>query len=222
MNALDKLCLSAKYAKHAYGEPRTEHETLISNVRTDAQVLIAKKVKDCDYDAIVSFRGTSSPRDARMDLDIRRCVPAFFKNIHPPLRVHKGFCKQYESVRPELMKEIEGCRKILTASHSLGAAASTLFALDMAINKPDVDVECVTFGSPRTGGPNFANTFNLEVNDKNTRCVHNNDVVTWVPIPLRFKHVSGLLKLSTDRSKTPVGDHDMDHYVAALDSFVRK
>jgi predicted lipase len=212
-----RLLTAANYASSSYTDNLFE-AILVEDVYTDAQAYIFHD--SLEYDLVVSFRGTSSKKDVLIDLNILRTVPAFCKEKGIDVRVHKGFYTQYESIRTKLMQHIETSnpRNILVSSHSLGAALGTLFSLDLKLNKSSIDVECISFGCPRIGCGKFTKLYKKLVS-KNTRCVHNNDIVTKIPLPIRFKHVHGKLTLKTVNNKwlpTPISDHDMDCYVDGI------
>jgi predicted lipase len=214
-----RLLLAANYASSSYSENLLEG-MLVEDIYTDAQAYVFHD--SSDYDLVVAFRGTSSKKDVLIDLNIRRTVPAFCKDRGIEVRVHKGFYSQYESIRTKLLKHIEDSnpRNILVASHSLGAALGTLFSLDLKLNKPSIDVDCISFGCPRIGCGKFTKLYKQLVL-KNTRCVHNNDIVTNIPLPLRFKHVHGKFPLKTQKKKwlpTPISDHDMDCYIEGINN----
>jgi hypothetical protein len=220
------LLTAAKFAKKAYSDDLNPNEYMISCSKSDAQVLIAcqnsNSNSNSNYDKIIAWRGTSSVKDAMIDIDIRRSVPSFYPiNI----KVHSGFLRQYQSVRNEIIDKVKDCKKILIASHSLGAANATIMSLDLAYNYPNIDVENITFGSPRCGSRKFAKEFNKKVL-KNIRCVHEYDGVSMIPIPIRFCHVNTLLKLKSKDNKntitkwfkqfTPVSDHSIDNYIESI------
>lgn len=216
-----KLQLAALYSHRAYGTPMAENEVLLSDPVTDAQVLVAKTPVETDkYDVIVAFRGTESLQDSRYDLHIAKDTPACFRDIKPRVLVHKGFASQYESLRDKVMASTQGCTRILTTGHSLGSANAALFACDIAIHRPDVVIECITFGSPRVGGRNFVKLFNKIV-DSSIRCVNNLDCVSWLPTALRFRHVRGCIRVSSGRGPfgitNPVLDHWMEKYFQAIE-----
>ena len=213
----NRLLTAARYASSSYVDGLLEG-ILEEDVHTDAQAYVF--YNSSKYDMVVAFRGTSSRKDVLIDTNILRTVPAFCKEKGIDARVHKGFYLQYESIRTKLMKHIEvsNPRNILVASHSLGAALGTLFSLDVALNKPSIDVDCISFGCPRIGCGKFTKLYKKLVL-KNTRCVHNNDIVTKIPLPIRFKHVHGKFSLKTVNKKwypTPIADHAMDRYIDAI------
>ena len=212
-----RLLKAAHYASSSYSDNLTEG-ILIEDVCTDAQAYIFHT--DTEYDVVVAFRGTSSKKDVLIDMNIRRVIPEFCKQHNITARIHKGFYLQYESIRDKLMQHIESSnvKRVLVSSHSLGAALGTLFSLDVGLNNPNVNIDCISFGCPRVGCNKFAKIYKKIVIN-NTRCVHNNDIVTKIPLALRFKHVHGKLKLKTlskNWRPTPIKDHDMDNYITAI------
>ncbi len=72
--------------------------------------------------------------------------------------------------------------------HSLGGALATLLALDVSVNT-DFNPAAYTYGSPRTGDPQFARTYNHCVPDT-TRIANRLDVVPNLPFPPLYEHVS--------------------------------
>ncbi len=111
------------------------------------------------------------------------------------IRVHTGFIDAYKSVRLPLMKFLideilmYGNKDIIVGGHSLGGALATLCALDLQYKNPDIDIECVTLGSPRVGNWWFYKSYNKRV-PKTVRIVHGNDIVTRLPPAwLFYKHV---------------------------------
>ena len=55
---------------------------------------------------------------------------------------------------------------------------------------PDLQVNCVTFGSPRVGCSDFVELFN-HTNIDSIRYVNDNDPVPCLPTSWRFQHVNG-------------------------------
>lgn len=142
----------------------------------------------------IVFRGTDSVKDWKYDLQIfRKCVPYLHNTF-----VHVGFLKQYESIREQLHNVITpSIKNIICTGGSLGGALSTICSLDIKLNLPHIEkVSCITFGSPRVGGPKFAKLFNKNA-DNSYRFVAYKDPITFTPFPLRFQHVKGGRKLSS-------------------------
>ena len=178
--------LCAGYAKRAY-DKEIEGE-FIEDSATDAQAFVSFN----DGDIIISGQGTTTMRDWSIDFQIWRTRVDYLDNVH----IHAGFMKQYNAIRERIhtviRANIEQCKRILCTGHSLFGALATIAALDCALMY-DVSVHCITFGSPRVGGKDFAKLFNSSV-DISYRCVQHKDPITFTPAPIRFRHVRGGLK----------------------------
>ena len=83
----------------------------------------------------------------------------------------------------------------------VGQALATLLALDVAANTPTPsplfkNPTVYTYASPRTGGPQFAATYNHVV--PNTyRIAGRLDLVPKLPLPPLYDHVEGLFDLTS-------------------------
>lgn len=161
---------------------------------------------------VVVFRGTVSPKNWKINFMMGQAV-------HPPEedpewlqgkwrkpsfggrepRVHQGFWMAYESIREELLKDLEECfqevptrKRLLCAGHSLGGALATLIAFDarLVLGMSEENVSLVTFGSPKVGNRAFARRFNAVLLD-NFRIVNHSDAITNVPktYVTHFEHV---------------------------------
>ena len=80
--------------------------------------------------------------------------------------------------------------------HSLGGALATLLALDVAANTNYKDLAVYTYASPRTGGPQFAATYN-DVVPETFRVAGRLDLVPKLPLPPLYDHVLGLYDLAS-------------------------
>ena len=80
--------------------------------------------------------------------------------------------------------------------HSLGGALATLLALDVAANTQFKNPSVYTYASPRTGGPQFAATYN-QVVPNTTRFSGRIDLVPKLPLPPLYEHVLGLYELNS-------------------------
>jgi triacylglycerol lipase len=149
---------------------------VVQAARTDTRAPIACDGQDC----VVAFRGTQDLRNWLTDLD---CAFVRMEN----LRVHRGFYKALESVRPDLEAEIEGLRyeRLWLTGHSLGGALAMLCA-----HAWGGQVEGVyTFGQPRAGDAKFRDNYNARLGARTFRLVHSDDIVARVPWLLgRFRH----------------------------------
>jgi triacylglycerol lipase len=157
----------------------------------DAQcftVIINKKL-------YIVFRGTESFRDCLSDANIIQ-VPMDLDNILETEKrpeVHWGFLRQFRSLQPDIEKDIEKFEgtNIIITGHSLGAGQCTLAGLAFSFKYPLDTFSCYTYGSPRVGDNNFKNLFNKNIR-VHQRFVNEDDPVTMIPLPWRYKHVSRL------------------------------
>jgi triacylglycerol lipase len=114
---------------------------------------------------IVAFRGTDSLLDAYDDAfwEFADFQP-FCNQVTPAPEVCAGFYDIYatkgDSMTQTMQQQIFGMlpdnpSEVLITGHSLGAALSQLFTLDMKLSSPRVGIENVNFASPRVGGANW-------------------------------------------------------------------
>ena len=80
--------------------------------------------------------------------------------------------------------------------HSLGGALATLLALDVAAHTAFKNPAVYTYASPRTGGPQFAATYN-QVVPTTSRIAGRLDLVPKLPLPPVYEHVLGLYELNS-------------------------
>lgn len=177
-------------------------------------------------------RGTESMRDVKTDLMV-------LKTKFPELqgaKVHRGFSRQFMSIRGTIMKHVLAfafagglagglaCGQrttVLFVGHSLGGALATLGAAAVKSNFPHLFVECTTFGCPRVGNRAFASWFNDHI-DAHDRYVMGNDVVPRMP-RINYSHVGNERSLGPPsrmgcfwRLVGDVRDHLMTSYIDAL------
>ena len=82
------------------------------------------------------------------------------QNEYP--EVHWGFYNQFQYLESELDKALsdynnnDNEREVVFSGHSLGGALASIAALKYAKKYPDLEVNCVTFGSPRVESKAFA------------------------------------------------------------------
>jgi Lipase (class 3) len=86
--------------------------------------------------------------------------------------------------------------------HSLGGALATLLALDVAANSAFKNPAVYTYASPRTGGPQFAATYNQVVPNTN-RIAGRLDLVPKLPLPPLYEHVLGLNEINSVQMTIP-------------------
>jgi triacylglycerol lipase len=141
----------------------------------------------------IVFRGTESFRDCLADANIIQ-VPMDLDNYNEKRpEVHWGFLRQFRSLQPDIEKDIEKFEgtNIIIAGHSLGAGQCTLAGLAFSFKYPLDTFSCYTYGSPRVGDNRFRKIFNKNIR-VHRRFVNEDDPVTMIPLPWRYKHVSKL------------------------------
>jgi triacylglycerol lipase len=103
------------------------------------------------------------------------------------MKVHQGFQRALDEVWQDLLDALKPLhspsRTLWMTGHSLGAALATL-AAERYKNVQGL----YTFGSPRVGDSRFRVQFPA----KGYRLVHNNDIVTELPLPGIYFHVGEL------------------------------
>ena len=172
----------------------------IKNI-SDAQVY---SFVNKEEELVITIRGTSSIADMKADLKIKK--KPFFDIIynqyfgldrkHIPF-VHDGFLNQYNSLRFHLHYIFSRYQKklpigkiprVIFASHSLGAAVSTLSALVMKSLFPQYDIWNYTYGSPRVGDPFFAYVYDQILGKTTYRIKNQLDPIAYIP-HWNYEHV---------------------------------
>ncbi|MFT9497349.1 lipase family protein [Anaerosolibacter sp.] len=137
-------------------------------------------IADSPDEIVMAFRGTDSFKDNESDQDLYQVTYPFARNAG---KTHRGFTCIYQSTRDKLIRELNKLsirKRLLITGYSLGAALSVLAALDIAVNTEFRNPIVYTYGSPRTGDPNFAYRFNQTV--KNSIRIFNvHDVIPTLP-----------------------------------------
>ncbi|BDA46012.1 probable lipase at C-terminar half [Coccomyxa sp. Obi] len=150
--------------------------------------------------AVFAFRGTESTKDGLQDLKFVRRNIDYLQRAYPGAKAHTGFMQQFAAVvdesRPgmhlgKVLAELSGGRKpnrVLCTGHSLGGALATLGAAWAAIEYPNADIRCVTFGSPRVANRKFKRAFHALVGTS-LRLTYGGDPVPSIPPNFRYDHV---------------------------------
>lgn len=175
---LDPLVL-CQWAKWAYFTP--SHMATIApgcilhhNSDTDATAYTFKW-PERGY-AVVTFRGTDSMRDVRIDLSIWPRRSGYG-------RIHRGFLSQWDSIKRSILNEMQRAETpptIYVTGHSLGGALATIAALEMKKNMPHSNIIVWTFGAPRVGNAAFVQDFRNHIQES-VRVVRKPDPVPLVP-----------------------------------------
>ncbi|MDO9373349.1 MAG: lipase family protein [Ferruginibacter sp.] len=157
----------------------------IENAETDTQVFLAGK----DEHLVISFRGTSSWKDALADLNFLKTEA--FGGIG---KVHRGFQRALDGVWSEVQAAVDSMgakKKLFICGHSLGAALAQLAAHRLALGKYNV-AHIYVFGSPRVANREFVACYNELLEAKTFLHINNRDIVTTIPLKLLgFHHLGG-------------------------------
>jgi len=162
----------AKWAELAYKNPREIKAVLPGAVTFEVGPNAGYIAPYGDGDAILSYPGTNDLGDFKKDL-------TFFKTGWYGNLAHSGFVKYQQSLWvhvDHVMREISP-KVVHVAAHSLGAAAGSLAAFEMANN---YEFHGVTFGEPRVYDDENAKVFNQRVPNW-TRLLNDMDPVPSLP-----------------------------------------
>lgn len=185
---------------------------------------------------VLVFRGTEPSRSEDLMTDASIAQTSLDAHGFPEGwgKVHSGFQAAIESIEPLVMKKLEevadGKVTIWVTGHSLGGALATLMTARLL---RDMDAGAAyrlgglyTFGSPRVGDGEFADSFTRAIDRHRAVAVrfrNGDDAVTAVPQWVaEYKHVGTLAHLhegSIDiggaepgHDSLAVGDHDISGY----------
>jgi len=163
-------------------------------------------------DVIVAIRGTEGIQEWIHDAEFLMVPCPFLAGAG---HTEDGFTAMYLSMTASLDPSCPPVTKSLPTlpyprpvtslticGHSLGGALATLLALDVGANTPFKNPTAYTYASPRTGGPQFAATYNQVVPNTN-RVAGRLDLVPKLPLPPLYKHVLGLYDLNSVEMAIP-------------------
>ena len=157
-------------------------------------------------DVVIAIRGTEGIQEWVHDAEFLLVTCPFLPGAG---HTEDGFTAVYMSMTTTLDPQCPRVTQSLPAlnfprpvtslticGHSLGGALATLLALDVAANTPFKKPAVFTYASPRTGGPNFAATYN-QVVPNTTRIAGRLDLVPKLPLPPLYEHVLGLIEINS-------------------------
>lgn len=162
---------------------------LLEDKASDAQCLVVTTEK-C---AIIAFRGTEGKlMDWTTDLDIELRKPSGYAAA--AYEVHTGFNNALDAIWEKLVKELQDrgvIRRnlpIWLTGHSLGGAMAALAALRLNRELPRYSTGSTiagihTFGQPRVGNTDCANTLDALFAQRYFRSINHRDIVTRIPLP---------------------------------------
>lgn len=130
---------------------------------------------------VFAFGGTYTKSEFQADLDYVQVAPTSLNGYKVGILCHRGFYGIYSSVRNQLWQwwqtNMEWAHILFITGISLGGALSTLCAFDFA----DVNIVHYSFGAPRSGNVEYANTFNERV-PTSLRVNNTEDIVPQLPL----------------------------------------
>jgi triacylglycerol lipase len=134
-----------------------------------------------------------------------------FNAVQSATHLHTGFQDAVETVWPVIQTAIANRpapgQPLFFTGHSLGGALA-IIAAGRAAREPNVQTTVVyTFGSPRTGGSAFFDSYGL--GESTFRLIHGTDIVPTVPpaLPGDYRHVGRSVQCQTDGlfdAQTPI------------------
>jgi Lipase (class 3) len=163
-------------------------------------------------DVVLAVRGTEGIHEWIHDADFLLVTCPFLAGAG---HTEDGFTAMYLSMTisidptcPSVLQALPTLKfprpvaSITVCGHSLGGALATLLALDIAANTPFEHPTVYTYASPRTGGPQFAATYN-QVVPNTFRIAGRVDLVPKLPLPPLYDHVVGLYDLNSVQLALP-------------------
>jgi len=103
-------------------------------------------------------------------------------------KAHYGFAQAYDELRSDVHEAVAdlNCTRLVLAGHSLGAAIATIASFDLRAAMGYRVEATWTFGKPRIGNAEFANSFVAAATDQNVfppmwRVVHFHDPIPRAP-----------------------------------------
>lgn len=157
-------------------------------------------------DVVIAIRGTEGIQEWVHDAEFLLVTCPFLPGAG---HSEDGFTAVYMSMTttldpkcPRVTQALSGLNfpqpvtSVTICGHSLGGALATLLALDVAANTAFKNLVVYTYASPRTGGPQFAATYNQVVPNTN-RIAGRLDLVPKLPLPPLYDHVLGLYEVNS-------------------------
>ena len=123
--------------------------------------------------------------------------------------VHTGFYDQlhYDNVCQSMISHVSALHhtypsfSIYVTGHSLGGALATLYGYELSLLLPNVDIQVITFGSPRVGDIRFQKAFEMREHLSCLRVANSRDPITVLPM-FFYSHVGQELVLTENGSSS--------------------
>ena len=183
---------------------------------------------------IVAFRGTlpdvaNTADTSKQVLSIEDWIndANYSPQVDPKLgQVHAGFKAAFDQVWPALQQQIVAWQKagkigpntkVYVTGHSKGGALAMLAALTLMGEKLTPVTEVVTFGSPRVGGPDFADKY-AAAGISGVRYENYQDLVPHVPLNTLELSLAPVLRKVISLKGQPNGDYTAVGKLRYIDS----
>jgi len=180
--------------------------------RGKSRVSIGLILQSPTGDVVIPIRGTEGIQEWIHDAEFLMVPTPFLAGAG---HTEDGFTAVYLSMTTSLDPSCPTVTKALPTlafpkpvtslticGHSLGGALATLLALDVSANTPFKNPTAYTYASPRTGGPQFAATYN-QVVPNTIRIAGRLDLVPKLPLPPIYDHVLGLYEVNSVQLAIP-------------------
>lgn len=174
-----------------------------------------------------AFRGTEGVAEWWDDVQLEEDPFKPFDDSHgPPVpagaKAEKGFSEIYYSMQQAVFALLDQTApsQLWITGHSLGSSLAELFALDVALSRPNLAAATIDFASPRPGNADFAAFYASVVTSPATvRVVNVRDLVPHLPPEdLGFRAVGEQYSICFDRVGLGVPDLTLRH---AADNYFR-
>lgn len=165
------------------------------------------RTKQSPYTYIFAFRGTDSTKDLIDDFGFDKTNFSPYKKsaaskVSSDVKVESGFYRIYsdsDGTTPSMQDQVftlvnkynasdKPISQLYSTGHSLGCTLSTLFILDLALSKPDVNASSYNYASPRVGNQEFVDLYMKQKpqQSSDTRTIRIQNVYDKVPcVPLK-------------------------------------
>lgn len=186
---------------------------------------------------IIVIRGSNDFKDFLDDINITKDKFYSITGVYCG-KIHKGFINHYRNIQEKILNYVlkfqenpKENKEIIFCGHSLGGMCA-IAALDASFLPNSPPIKVFTFGSPRIGDKEFVKIFNSRI-DESIRVVNQFDPITFIPLPIRFRHLPVEKKLKTklsfkrllvkikslfSRIEVATGDHDIQEYIRKLET----
>lgn len=165
---------------------------------------IARSLDNPLQQAVV-IRGTESGLDWLSDFEF---VLESFHEVPHSGKTERGFTNLYRSMTIEYedtslpsqslisgLDQLPAGTRLVVTGHSLGSSLATLHAF--VAGSKQIDVELVTFASPRVGDHAFVQAFQ-QMKIKNTRIFNHPDIVPKVPVEIAgYRHIEPGIEMNS-------------------------